>query len=129
MKNLLILLFGLWATLLASCQPKSEFRSLNVDEFAEAIALPDVQRLDVRTLAEYTEGHIPGSLNLNVLDEKQFAALADSVLDIEKPVALYCRSGKRSQKAATILSRKGYKVVELSSGFNGWMAAGREVEK
>lgn len=129
MKQLLSLLLGLLASTFGACQQKAEFRSLSVDEFAEAIALPDVQCLDVRTVAEYSEGHIPGSLNLNVLDEKNFASLADSVLDKSKPVALYCRSGKRSKKAATILSQKGYKVVELSTGFNGWTSAGRQVEK
>lgn len=28
-------------------------------------------------------------------------------------MAVYCRSGKRSKKAAAILSEKGYKVFEL----------------
>lgn len=115
---------------LFSCQQKgSSFPSLSVDEFATLIADPTVQRLDVRTVAEYSEAHIPGSININVLDEKNFAAIADSLLNKEEPVALYCRSGKRSKKAADILSRKGYKVYELSTGFNGWQAAGRETEK
>ncbi len=129
MKQIFTILLGLLASTFGACQHKAEYRSLSVDEFAEAIALPDVQRLDVRTVAEYSEGHIPGSLNLNVLDEKNFASLADSVLDKSKPVALYCRSGKRSKKAASILSAKGYQVWELSAGFNGWTSAGREVEK
>ena len=129
MKQILSTLLCLLASLFGACQQKGEFRSLTVDEFAEAIALPDVQRLDVRTVAEYSEGHIPGSLNLNVLDERNFTALADSVLDKTRPVALYCRSGKRSKRAATLLSQQGYKVVELATGFNGWTAAGRETEK
>ena len=129
MKQLLSTLLCLLASALGACQQKGEFRSRTVDEFAEAIALPDVQRLDVRTVAEYSEGHIPGSLNLNVLDERNFTALADSVLDKTRPVALYCRSGKRSKRAATLLSQQGYKVVELATGFNGWIAAGRETEK
>ena len=67
-------------------------------------------------------------ININVLDE-QFAAIADSTLQKDKPIALYCRSGKRSKKAAAILSRKGYKVYELNTGFIGWKAAGKETEK
>jgi len=47
----------------------------------------------------------------------------------DKPIALYCRSGKRSKKAAAILSRKGYKVYELDKGFIGWKEAGKETEK
>lgn len=112
-----------------SCQQKGgRFESLSVGDFADVISDPDVQRLDVRTVAEYSEGHIPGSVNVNVLDES-FAAVADSVLQPSRPVALYCRSGKRSKKAARILSEKGFKVYELSTGFNGWVEAGQTVEK
>lgn len=119
----------LLSTLFACQQKKSDFKSLTVDEFAAVLSLPEVQRLDVRTLAEYSEGHIPGSININVLDEAHFTAFADSLLSKSAPVALYCRSGKRSKKAAAILSARGYEVVELSSGFNGWHAAGQPVEK
>ena len=42
-------------------------------------------------------------ININVLDE-QFAAIADSTLQKDKPIALYCRSGKRSKKAAASVS-------------------------
>lgn len=112
-----------------SCQQKEgSFESLSVGDFADVISDPEVQRLDVRTVAEYSEGHIPGSVNVNVLDES-FAAVADSVLQPSRPVALYCRSGKRSKKAARILSEKGFKVYELSTGFNGWVEAGQTVEK
>lgn len=105
---------------LFSCQQKGEtFKSLSVDEFACLIAQPEMQLVDVRTVAEYSEAHIPGSININVLDET-FEAVADSMLQAEKPVALYCRSGKRSKKAAAILSKKGYTVYELDKGFNGW---------
>lgn len=79
-------------------------------------------------MAEYSEGHILGTININVLDDS-FAAMADSTLQKDKPVALYCRSGKRSKKAAAILSEKGYKVYELDKGFNAWQEAGEKVEK
>lgn len=108
---------------LFSCQQKGEtFKSLSVGEFARLIAQPEMQLVDVRTVAEYSEAHIPGSININVLDET-FEAVADSMLQAEKPVALYCRSGKRSKKAAAILSKKGYTVYELDKGFNGWQEA------
>lgn len=112
-----------------SCQQKGgDFETLSVEDFAAVINNPDVQRLDVRTVAEYSEGHIPGSVNVNVLDDA-FAVMADSVLQSSRPVALYCRSGKRSKKAARILSEKGFKVYELGTGFNGWAEAGQTVEK
>lgn len=126
----------LWAgiilvcTTLFSClqQKSTEFKSVPVDEFAILISVPEVQLLDVRTVAEYSEGHIPGSININVLDET-FEAVADSMLQKEKTVALYCRSGKRSKKAASILGKKGYTVYELEKGFVSWNEAGKEIEK
>lgn len=111
---------------LFSCQQKEGFKSVSVEEFSTIIADPDVQRLDVRTVAEYSEAHIPGSININVLD-KEFPAMADSTLQKEKPVALYCRSGKRSKKAASLLCQKGYKIYDLDEGFEGWKKAGKEI--
>ncbi len=119
----------LFFSTLFSCQQKGgDFKSVSADEFATLITDPDIQRLDVRTVAEYSEEHIPGSININVLD-KQFAAIADSTLQKDKPVALYCRSGKRSKKAAAILSQKGYTVYDLDNGFISWKEAGKETEK
>lgn len=119
----------LFFSTLFSCQQKgNDFKSLSVDEFAALIANPEVQRLDVRTVVEHSEEHIPGSININVLD-KNFETVTDSVLQKDKPVALYCRSGKRSKKAASILSKKGYSVYELNGGFMSWKAAGKQTEK
>ena len=93
-----------------------------MEDFSTLIANPEIQRLDVRTVAEYSESHIPKSININVLD-KTFAEIADSTLQKDKPVALYCRSGKRSKKAAAILSEKGYVVYDLDKGFEEWKIA------
>lgn len=111
-----------------SCQQKGDFQSMDVEDFDTLIQNEDIQRLDVRTLAEYSEGHIAKTININVMDDS-FAAMADSLLQKDKPVAVYCRSGKRSKKAATILSAKGYKVFDLDKGFNSWQEAGKETER
>lgn len=118
----------LFVSSLFSCQQKADYKSLSADDFSALIQDEKVQRLDVRTLAEYSEGRIPQTVNINVLDHS-FAAMADSILQKDKPVALYCRSGKRSKKAAKILSEKGYTVFELDKGFNSWQGEGKEVER
>lgn len=93
--------FCLVFTTLFSCQQKEgQFKSVSVDDFSTLIANPEVQ-----LVAEYSEGHVPHSININVLDES-FETMADSTLQKDKPVAVYCRSGKRSKKAAAILSKK-----------------------
>lgn len=105
----------------------SKFATVDVEEFAKVIADTAVVRLDVRTPQEYAEGHIDGAINIDVLSDG-FAAEA-SKLPADRTIALYCRSGNRSKTAAKILSSKGYEVVELGSGFNGWVSAGKKVAR
>lgn len=106
---------------------KSDFESVSEDVFESRIAEKNNQLLDVRTAEEFQGGHIRGAQNLDVLSPA-FAAKADSLLTKKQLVLVYCRSGKRSKKAAGILVDKGYQVVELDHGFNGWVSDGKPVE-
>lgn len=117
---------GLWAC--AAGSKKAEYKNLTSAQFEELIKSPDVQLVDVRTLAEHMEGHIPSSLNINVKDEN-FASCIDDLLTKDKQVAVYCRSGKRSRTAAEILIKKGFTVYNLDKGILNWIEEGREIEK
>ena len=77
--NQLIVGIFLFLSSLFSCQQKGDFQSMNVEEFDSLIQNEDIQRLDVRTLAEYSEGHITKTININVMDDS-FASMADSLL-------------------------------------------------
>lgn len=103
-----------------------EFRSVSVDEFAQVIADTNVVVLDVRTLDEHVAGHIAGTtLHIDVL-KPGFDSLAVANIRGNSTIALYCRSGNRSKRAASILAGKGYQVIELSTGYNGWVQASKE---
>lgn len=119
---------ALWGLIACGSSSKNDFPNLSPDEFERLIQDENVQRVDVRTVAEYSEGHIPGSININVLDE-QFAAYADELLDKNEPVAVYCKSGRRSRNAARLLSQKGFKVYNLDKGFESWKENGKKIEK
>lgn len=126
--NIIIMsIAAMFATLFGG-QPKENFKSLTINEFSTFIAQPNVQLVDVRTPAEYAEGHIANSSNIDVMSQ-DFSQVADSTLVKDQPVALYCRSGKRSKHAAEILSSKGYHVVELDNGFIGWASDGKPIVK
>ena len=116
---------GMWA-----CTGKEmKYKNLTSAQFEQLIKDSNVQLVDVRTLAEHMEGHIPGSLNINVKDE-HFSSCLDDLLDKGKPVAVYCRSGRRSRTAAELLVKKGFKIVyNLDKGILNWMEEGREIEK
>ena len=117
--------FGLWA---CAGNKKAEYKNLTSAQFEEFIKDSEVQLLDVRTPEEYTEGHIPSSLNINVKDEN-FASHIDDLLTKDKKVAVYCRSGKRSRAAAEILVKKGFKAYNLDKGILNWIEEGREVKQ
>lgn len=107
----------------------NKFKTVDVDEFAKAVSDTSYVVLDVRTSAEHAEGHIPGThFNIDVLEDN-YADTALKKLPKDKPVALYCRSGNRSKKAARILAENGYQVMELGSGFRGWVAADKPIGK
>ena len=107
----------------------NKFKTVDVNEFEKFIADTAVVLLDVRTPAEHAEGFIPGThFNIDVLEDT-YTKVATETLPKDKPVALYCRSGNRSKNAARILAEKGYQVVELGTGFRGWVAAGKKTAK
>ena len=115
---------GLWA---CSDKPKEEYKNLSSAQFEELIQDKNIQLVDARTPAEYLEGHIKGSINLNVKDN-DFSSTAEKLLNKEQAVAVYCRSGKRSRKAAGLLVKQGFKVVyNLDKGILQWKEEGREV--
>lgn len=60
--------------------------------------------IDVRTPAEFMEGHVAGSVNIPLSEIQQHI---DEIRQMKQPVVLCCASGNRSGQAATFLrSRK-----------------------
>ena len=104
------------------------FSNVGVEGFQTFIATPDVQLLDVRTPDEYAEGHIAGAVLVDV-NESDFEGKAVAMLDASRPVAVYCRSGRRSARAASLLTARGYKVTNLEGGVMAWQDAGKSLVK
>jgi rhodanese family protein len=67
-------------------------------------------------------------LNLNVQDST-FKSQALAKLDKAHPCAVYCRSGKRSALAASVLAAEGMKVTNLLGGIIAWVEAGKPTTK
>lgn len=112
-----------------SCQAQNkDFKSVSVEAFEKTIADTTIVRLDVRTAKEFAEGHIDKAINIDVLQD-DFEQKAIAILPKDKTIAVNCRSGKRSKNAAQILVKNGFKVIELDSGYTGWVSAGKKVVK
>ena len=104
------------------------FENTDVQGFAELIADTNVVVLDVRTAAEYAEGHIQRAI---LIDQGQsdFVEKAKATLPKGKTIAVYCRSGRRSANAAGKLADVGYKCVNLKGGILAWKEANMPVIK
>ncbi|MGB4336286.1 MAG: VTT domain-containing protein [Chromatiaceae bacterium] len=86
--------------------------------------------LDVRTAADFegAEGHLPGALNLPL--EQLAARLAELGTDPERPIALFCRTDRRSAKAAAILARHGFTQAQVvQGGITAWLDRGWPVKR
>lgn len=82
--------------------------------------------LDVRTPAEFAAGHVPDAVNIP--HDQVAERLADVPKD--KDVVVYCRSGRRSDLAAKVLSANGYtRVGHLEGDMQAWEAKGLPVQK
>ncbi len=74
--------------------------------------------LDVRTPAEYADGHIPKAVNL---PNETIAAQPPAILpDKDQLILVYCRSGRRSHDAATKLAAMGYTNIVDFGGITDW---------
>jgi phage shock protein E len=76
---------------------------------ARALVKDGARLVDVRTPEEFAAGHMEGAINLP-LDTLQARATAE-LAPREAPVVLYCRSGRRSAKAAVLLGELGFTQV------------------
>jgi rhodanese-related sulfurtransferase len=125
MKKLFYIL-GVALVMMTACSNGKGYTSVSVDEFAKVIADNQVQLIDTRTEAEFNEGHIPGAINIDV-NESDFEAKVGQKVDKTRPIALYCRGGRRSKIAAERIVALGYDdITELNTGFLSWTG---EVEK
>ena len=104
-------------TLLSSCGTRTGssagYRQISMDEAVKT--MKDEENyiiLDVRRPDEYSEGHIPGAIN--VPNEEIGSAEIAELPDKSQLILVYCRSGRRSKEASEKLVKLGYTgIVEF----------------
>jgi rhodanese-related sulfurtransferase len=76
--------------------------------------------LDVRTADEWSEGIIPGAINIDIYKGQGFVYSLEE-LDKSKNYYVYCRSGARSAQACNIMSQLGFATAyNLTGGIMQW---------
>jgi glyoxylase-like metal-dependent hydrolase (beta-lactamase superfamily II)/rhodanese-related sulfurtransferase len=112
----------------AFAQPKVAVQSVSAKQLAEALGVPGVHLLDVRTPGEFEASRIAGAINLP-LDRLDPAALLASI-GPNDPVYVVCQTGTRSQFAAAELRAAGFsRVVHVDGGTNAWAVADLPMER
>ena len=85
---------------------------VSVDEALRLWQNKEAILIDVRTPAEYRDGHIPGVVNIP-LDELEKRM---NEVPKDKKVVLICRTGNRSAQGTKLLRSKGFGNVYNSTG-------------
>ena len=117
-----LLMMALSITSLSACG-HTPSQLLPPAEFGEFIETqPSLTLLDVRTPEEFSESHLPGAINIDMQTARFVDEVKASVAE-SSPIALYCRSGRRSAEAAASLAKAGFSTADLEGGILAWQKA------
>ncbi len=102
--------------------------NVDVQTAKELIDSDSVFFMDVRTPEEFSEAHIYGAqpISLQELENPEFFAMIVESLPRDKPILVYCRSGRRSVSASEILIDADFAVYNMEGGIIEWEKAGYE---
>ena len=104
---------------------EAPFLALVDPDGAEAILASGAATvIDVRTPAEFADGHLPGAELIDVSASDFVSRI--SALDRSATYFVYCRSANRSGQATALMADLGFEsIYELEGGTVGWEASGR----
>jgi rhodanese-related sulfurtransferase len=112
------------ATLIAYIVIKRFWQARSINQYTPAEAEAKMRNslnlvfLDVRTKQEKKSGTIKGSIQIPLHELR--AKIGELERFRGKEIICYCRSGRRSLSAASILKAKGFNASNLQGGISNW---------
>ena len=100
-------------------QKEAIIKYVSMDEIVQIMnENEDYIILDVRTIEEYNEGHIPNAICIpnETIGSNEINELSNK----EQLILIYCRSGNRSKQAAKKLKNLGYTNLVEFGGIIDW---------
>ncbi len=76
--------------------------------------------IDVRSSEEFSQGHLPGAVN--IVHTEISSKISSVTQDKNAEIKLYCRSGRRSGLAEAALKELGYTKVQNAGGYEELLA-------
>ena len=114
-RRVLLLLLALAALTATACGGE------DTDPRVRAVEDGEATLIDVRTEGEWNGGHARDAIHLP-LDDVKGGARPQVAKD--RPILVYCRTGRRAAEAAEILERDGFTDVRNIGGLDDWERAG-----
>jgi len=99
-------------------EKKAEYKKITSDEAKNIMSTQKAIVVDVRSLEEYNEGHIPNAISVPLETIENEAEI--KLKNKDDLILVYCRSGRRSREAALRLIEKGYTNVIDFGGIQDW---------
>lgn len=128
-RSLTLIFLMLSAIVMTNCKGQHDdgiIKDITVEEMQTILNMDNVQLVDVRTPEEYSTGFIANAQNIDY-----FSPTFDEdikKLDKEKPVIVYCKSGRRSTKCSEKLLKAGFvKIYNLEGGITQWQYEGLKI--
>lgn len=94
------------------------YHKITAEEAKQMMDEGGVTVVDVRTEAEYKEGHIPGAVL--VPNESIGSEPPEALPELDAVLLVHCRTGVRSKQAADKLVEMGYTQVYDFGGIRDW---------
>lgn len=91
---------------------------INSISVSDLLKLNSPKIIDIRSSYNYSNGHIPGAININgyyLLDH------SERYLNKREVYYIYCQSGSRSKVIVNELIKMGYNAVNVSGGYNSYL--------
>jgi len=106
----------------------ANFESIDAKQAIELLHNDDnVTLLDVRTIQEYKEGHLPNATLIPLQALEQNLGMLKQ--DKGKKIIVYCRSGNRSISASRILEKNSFIPFNVKGGIIALLEAKVEIVK
>jgi phage shock protein E len=103
--------------MLSACQTEVKVQTIDAQTAYNMMNTQEVIIVDVRTVAEFSLGYIPGAI---LIPNETLRSAPTELPNKDAIILIYCRSGNRSREAALKLVSYGYTQVYDFGGIINW---------
>lgn len=93
-------------------------KNIDIKNLLNLLNQYQINIIDIRSNHEYNQGHIPTSINIA---KTLLQTSPEKYLNKERTYYIYCQSGSTSTTLSEYLNSKGYKIVNITGGYNNYL--------